>query len=403
MKRHFTIIFAILMLVAAVAAQRPGGGGRPPFGQPGPGGRPPMGMPGQMPHDGPKGDWIEGLDQNNDKRIDAAELTAGIDRTFVEFDKNANGVLSGPEIGSRQEPMRDRMDDNGRPRVDGFVRKLLPPFFFSERFEQGGDITKSDFERVVRGVFNQMDANSDGFVDKDESRPPKGLGRGPERGPDKPMRPNAQFIAAELRFGDKLIKDKPFSADIQIEDTRRLFDGTTVTKKISGSTYRDSAGRTRREQPIDIGGIGVVGTDNKPQMLVFINDFTARTQYFLDANQKIARRSPLGDGNIPDPRPREGAQVEDLGIREIEGVQARGTRETFEIPAAQLGTSKPMQVVTEVWFSPDLQVIVMSRHLDPIAGEHVFRLVNIKRAEPAASFFEVPADYRVLGKPMREE
>ena len=247
-----------------------------------------------------------------------------------------------------------------------------------------------------------MDRNADGFIDQMESRPPRGDQR-PPHDSDRPMRPNAQFIAAELRFGDKLIKDKPFSAEIQIEDTRRLFDGTTVTKKISGAIYRDASGRTRREMPMNIGGIGVVGVDNKPQMLVFINDFASRSQIFLDANQKMARRNPLGDGNIPDPKPRAGAQTEDLGTREIEGVQATGTRETFEIPVGQLGNSKAMQVVTEVWFSQELQAIVMSRHLDPIAGEHVFKLVNIKRVEPSASFFEVPADYKVLGKPTRNE
>ena len=47
------------------------------------------------------------------------------------------------------------------------------------------------------------------------------------------------FIAAELRFGDKLVTGQPFSADTVIEDTHRLFDGTTVTKKNSGSIYRD--------------------------------------------------------------------------------------------------------------------------------------------------------------------
>jgi len=353
-------------------------------------------MPGQRPNDPPKGDWIESIDQNGDRRIDMTELQAAIDRTFAEFDRDKNGTINMTESGSRPE----RFDPEERN--EGRQRRLLPPFFFAEELMRASAMNRSDFERTVRSVFNEMDGNFDGYIDQKESRPRHVEGLGPRDG-EKPMRPNAQFIAAELRFGDKLIKDKPFSAEMQIEDTRRLFDGTTVTKKISGATYRDSNGRTRREQPIDIGGLGVVGTDNKPQMLVFINDFAARTQYFLDANQKIARKSPLGDGNIPDPKPRIGAQIEDLGVREVEGVQAKGTRETFEIPAAQLGSSKPMQVVTEVWFSPELQVIVMSRHLDPIAGEHVFRLVNIRRAEPATTLFEVPSDYKVLGKPMRDE
>jgi hypothetical protein len=60
-----------------------------------------------------------------------------------------------------------------------------------------------------------------------------------------------------------------------------------------------------------------------------------------------------------------------------------------------MGNDKPLQVVTENWFSPELQMIVMSRHLDPLSGEHIFRLTNIKRAEPAADLFSVPAGYKV--------
>ncbi|HRA40493.1 MAG TPA: hypothetical protein PK108_08055, partial [Pyrinomonadaceae bacterium] len=56
---------------------------------------------------------------------------------------------------------------------------------------------------------------------------------------------------------------------------------------------------------------------------------------------------------------------------------------------------KPIQVISEKWFSPELQVVVMSRHLDPLAGEHIFRLINIKRTEPAAELFSVPAGYKI--------
>ena len=77
-----------------------------------------------------------------------------------------------------------------------------------------------------------------------------------------------------------------------------------------------------------------------------------------------------------------------------EGVSVEGTRTTFEIPAGQIGNDKPIAVVTEKWFSPELQVVVLSRHVDPIAGEHIFRLVNIKKSEPAADLFVVPGDFK---------
>ena len=98
--------------------------------------------------------------------------------------------------------------------------------------------TKADFERAAKEVFASMDSNKDGMLGREESKPPREHGVIEERvGPP----PNAMFIAAELRFGDKLVKDQPFSAETVIEDTRRLFDGTTVTKTTKGAFYRDSA------------------------------------------------------------------------------------------------------------------------------------------------------------------
>ena len=93
---------------------------------------------------------------------------------------------------------------------------------------------------------------------------------------------------------------------------------------------------------------------------------------------------------------------ESLGKQTIEGVEAEGTRETFTIGAGEIGNEQPIQVVSERWYSPELQTVVMSRHSDPRFGETTFRLTNINRSEPARSLFEVPADYTVKeGPPMQ--
>ena len=279
---------------------------------------------------------------------------------------------------------------------------LLPPFFFDQALRSGVSLTRDQFAATVKAVFNEMDKNHDGVLSKDEARPPRGDGpdrtpRGGEPG-GAPPPPNARFIAAELRFGDKLVSGQPFSAQTVIEDTRRLYDGSTVTKTVNGAIYRDGAGRTRREQPLEmVGGVQVSGANGQPQTLVFINNFPDRTQTFLDINNKIARTNPIRGDVAPPAGPAgpKDAKTESLGTKTIEGVQAEGTRTTFEIPAGDLGNDKPIEVVTETWYSPELQVIVMSRHIDPIAGEHIFRLTNIKRAEPPPDLFTVPAGFRV--------
>ena len=87
--------------------------------------------------------------------------------------------------------------------------------------------------------------------------------------------------------------------------------------------------------------------------------------------------------------------TENLGQQIIEGVTAEGSRTTMVIPAGGVGNAQPITVVSEQWFSPDLQVLLMTRHSDPRTGETVYRLTNIVRGEPERSMFEVPADYTI--------
>lgn len=377
------IIF-LISLTSAAFSQRPG-----------------PGMGGPPPGDGPrKGDWTKGLDANQNRTIEADEFQAAIDRTFADLNANDDGVIDRSEIPDHRPPLGPGgppPPDRGRPGESGQLRDKLPPFFFMHKFRDADSLTKAELERAAKEVFAEMDTNDDGVLSREESRPPKDRGGVIEERIGPP--PNAMFVAAELRFGDKLVKGQPFSAEIVIEDTKRLYDGSTVTKTTKGAFYRDSAGRTRREQPFEMVGGFTIG---KPQTLVFINDFAQKTQYFFDLDNKIARKIGIGT-NVPprdDPQ-RPDAKSDSLGTKTIEGISVEGTRITYELPAGRIGNEKPIQVITENWYSPELQVIVMSRHLDPLSGEHIFRLVNVRRAEPAANLFTVPAGFEVKSSPGR--
>ena len=78
-----------------------------------------------------------------------------------------------------------------------------------------------------------------------------------------------------------------------------------------------------------------------------------------------------------------------------EGLQVEGTRTTRTIAAGEIGNDRPIDIVSERWYSPELQLTVMSRTLDPRSGETVFKLTNLRRAEPARYLFEIPADYKI--------
>ena len=89
------------------------------------------------------------------------------------------------------------------------------------------------------------------------------------------------------------------------------------------------------------------------------------------------------------------AKVQQLGKRVIEGVECEGTKETVTIEAGKIGNDRPIEIVTERWHSPALQVDVLRTHNDPRFGETNYRLQGIVRGEQPKSLFEVPSDYKV--------
>jgi hypothetical protein len=231
----------------------------------------------------------------------------------------------------------------------------------------------------------------------------------------------------------KVVKGAPYSAVASTEMTQRLSDGNQISHKMTSNIFRDSQGRTRREE--NFSGIGLVAINGKqPRGVVFISDPVSGSDYVLEPENKIARRMPSlppngittnkmfamgamgvavqasgesgvqgvqvsGHRDVQSVRLSEdlGAQVspESLGEQTIEGVVAEGKRTTTTIPAGAMGNQRPITTVTEEWFSRDLQVIVLSTTKDPRMGETTYRLTNIQKAEPAATLFTLPADYTV--------
>jgi len=91
----------------------------------------------------------------------------------------------------------------------------------------------------------------------------------------------------------------------------------------------------------------------------------------------------------------QNVKTESLGTQTIEGVVAQGTRTTLTIPAGQMGNEQPIQIVTERWYSSDLQATIMVKRSDPREGDSVTRYTNVSRAEPSPALFQVPSDYKV--------
>jgi hypothetical protein len=193
---------------------------------------------------------------------------------------------------------------------------------------------------------------------------------------------------------------------------------------------RDSAGRTRREQEVVMLGPLAALQRDQPRLIV-ITDPEKGIGYTIDDRARTARRqdtkvqikSKLGltyaltSPKTPLPVTALGAgkiwriasggdsskvNLEGLGTRRIEGVDAEGTRTSVTIPEGAVGNLRAIEVVTERWFSKDLQADVLITRRDPRSGDTVYRLTNIVRAEPPADLFEVPAGYTIVSESLKK-
>ncbi len=188
--------------------------------------------------------------------------------------------------------------------------------------------------------------------------------------------------AIQLGFITSVVKGAPYSAKGNTTLDTSLADGTRINRTIHYTIYRDSAGRLRRED-----GQGV-----------WISDPVAQVTYVLDAKALLARKMPLS--RLLADAKRNAAQtpsptVQSLGKQVMEGLTVEGSRSSTLIAAGQIGNDRPIETVSERWYSPDLQVVVMTHSHDPRSGDTVFRLTDIRRAEPDASLFTIPAGYRI--------
>jgi len=202
----------------------------------------------------------------------------------------------------------------------------------------------------------------------------------------------------------------PFTATVHVTSERRLADGNVIRGDATLHQWRDSAGRVRSES---IEGCDV-DDSGKPvaRMRISISDPTNRTYESWSEAPGQGKTAQISHYAVPEPPSKEelarltararvqrvanAMQTEKLGTRTIAGVLATGIRTTRTTQPGEIGNDLPIQNVEEQWISRPVGVLLLRTSDSPMSGHQTTEVTELILAEPDASLFSPPADYKVL-------
>lgn len=208
-----------------------------------------------------------------------------------------------------------------------------------------------------------------------------------------------RFMGLEGGRPGTVVANAPFSGQQTTTETRTLADGTHITRTTTAQFYRDAQGRTRVERTFT-GPAGASSQTAKTMVEIF--DPVASVSYFLDAKTLTATKHTLR--TPPNGAHRSASHHADttdqvtttnLGTQTIQGLSCTGTQTVRVIPAGQIGNDQAISITTQRWYSPDLQMNVETKRIDPMMGEVDSVFQNVTRTAPDASLFAPPSNYTV--------
>jgi hypothetical protein len=192
----------------------------------------------------------------------------------------------------------------------------------------------------------------------------------------------------------------PFQATVTAEWTKHLPDGTTTVVKNHRLVVRDSQGRIYQERRT------LVPEGSSQESRIFrieISSPITHTKYFCNPSLSECE---LHDYNVPVTEPvvpvgeiSNGTRYlsrASLGTKTTEGLEAVGTRETITIQTGVIGNNAPVDSTKEFWYSPKLGLNLQVLRLDPLHGDQLFNVTDLKLSEPDSRLFVLPAGCKVL-------
>ena len=200
------------------------------------------------------------------------------------------------------------------------------------------------------------------------------------------------------------IPHSPFTATLATEAIKYAADGATMTFVNERHIARDEQGRIYEERWLLV---PKNGNAKSTMNWIQIADPKRRTLYNCSPQKHIcdllaydpasdlaaatvrtssSHSLPGGDGNV---------SWEDLGTRNILGMDTVGVRETTITNAGAMGNDQPLTSFSEYWHSQQLGLNLLSVRSSPFFGKQTFTITELTASEPDPELFQLPAGFKV--------
>ena len=226
-------------------------------------------------------------------------------------------------------------------------------------------------------------------------------GQAPEQERPLTMISGTQF---SLQGFAMYVRGEPFSLVETTTHVRVGPDGTERKSEGEERVFRDEDGRFRMDSgrikdgafevrrvvifdPVALTSIAYM----PPAKTARLTHVRPRTPPTAESKAKLAEQAARSEAWRRE-HPESGGE-EALGTQVIAGEPAEGMRVTTVFPA-QDGRAA-MQMVTETWMSPDLQIPLLTKTDDTRSGKTTRVVTEVRRREPDPKLFQLPAGYTV--------
>lgn len=195
----------------------------------------------------------------------------------------------------------------------------------------------------------------------------------------------------------KSIQNLPFSANEWITKTFTASDGTinVTTQQITIARASDGVVRleihevspgTDRISGKPVVFVSTTSSDRQSVSATIQSVKAVTSVKFPEKSNAVASSSHNQSAALGNQPTKPQVIGTDLGTSEIDGFRVIGRRTEYAAPTADRN-AKPSKTISEIWYSPDLQMVLKSSTIDAANHQVSLILTDIKRAEPDLSHF----------------